>query len=57
MKSMLLNKKRIKNRVEEGLAAQFSSLYSWSDMIDDCGSNEAERQWAKKHLSYSVVEL
>lgn len=52
----MIDRERVKEKVADGLAAQFSSCYTWEDMIDDCNLNAAERQWAKAHLTYKVEE-
>lgn len=50
-----MDKHRIKHIVQKGLECQFN-IYSWEDMIDDLDLTPKEKEWAKKHLSYRVVE-
>ncbi len=47
-------KEEIVRIVEKALDAQFE-LYSWADMLSDCGLDDKELDWALQHLSYKVV--
>ena len=53
---MKINKDYVKSIVSEGLSAQFSGGYSWSDMLGDLNLTKAEKTWAEKNLGYEVKE-
>ena len=53
----LVKQEHILNRVGKALDYQFDDVYSWFDMLDDCGFTPEELVWAKEHISYKVYVI
>lgn len=54
--NMKVDEDYVINIVTKALDYQFE-IYSWSHMIDDCDLTNAEKDWAKEHLSYKLEIL
>ncbi|MFH1186057.1 MAG: hypothetical protein V1755_13625 [Chloroflexota bacterium] len=55
-KACPLNKARIIREVSKGLDAQFE-MFPWEKVIEYCALTKAEKVWARKHLTYKLVEV
>jgi hypothetical protein len=54
----MIDKDKIIHDLEKALERQFSSGYTWEDLINDVAEieewSEEEKEWAKEHTSFGV---
>ena len=49
-----MDKAGIIRKIKKATDAQFE-VYSWKEMINDCGLTLEEKKWAMEHIYYKVV--